>query len=227
MSDPADSLPGWMVAELRRPVATTVESRARIMGLVRTRALACRAGPSLVPRSDGLDAIETVGRASKTIVHSTTRTVRRPRRGQLSAAAALVVAAVLVGITTAAGVSGLAGRGAGPRGGSAIGRASVLADTIDSALHDTLRLVRFALDAPAAARVALVGDFNDWSRTATPLGAGAQVGEWSVVVAIQPGPHRYAFVVDDTQWVNAPTSPDDRTSIAQPRRVVVTGGDSI
>src|SRR5262245_15680710 len=40
--------------------------------------------------------------------------------------------------------------------------------------------VRFVFVDPAAASVILVGDFNGWDATATPLAPGAEGGTWSV-----------------------------------------------
>jgi len=67
--------------------------------------------------------------------------------------------------------------------------------------------VRFALAAPAARGVALVGDFNDWDPDATPLEPVGAGDEWAVTVRLRPGRHAYAFVVDGTQWVPDPTAP--------------------
>jgi hypothetical protein len=56
--------------------------------------------------------------------------------------------------------------------------------------------VRFALVAPGASRVSLVGDFNQWDAGATPM---RQLGDgrlWLVEVPLPPGRHVYAFVVD-------------------------------
>lgn len=76
-----------------------------------------------------------------------------------------------------------------------------------SSLSDTLLLVRFAFTAPAAARVALVGDFNDWGTQHTALARAAN-GMWVTDVAMARGRHRYAYVVDDTGWVTDPTALD-------------------
>lgn len=56
--------------------------------------------------------------------------------------------------------------------------------------------MRFALVAPGASRVSLVGDFNQWDASATPM---RQLGDgrlWLVEVPLPPGRHVYAFVVD-------------------------------
>lgn len=76
-----------------------------------------------------------------------------------------------------------------------------------SSISDTLLLVRFALAAPAAARVALVGDFNAWGARRTALARAAN-GLWVTDVAMARGRHRYAYVVDDTGWVTDPTALD-------------------
>ncbi len=70
--------------------------------------------------------------------------------------------------------------------------------------HDTTYVVRFILVAPSASHVALVGDFNNWRRNATPLTTTGRRGAWTVSVALAPGQHEYAFIVDDTHWIADP-----------------------
>lgn len=70
--------------------------------------------------------------------------------------------------------------------------------------HDTTYIVRFVLAAPAASRVSLVGDFNNWKRGATRLIPARRRGSWTVSVALPPGKHEYAFIVDDTHWMADP-----------------------
>ncbi|MFN2566348.1 MAG: isoamylase early set domain-containing protein [Gemmatimonadaceae bacterium] len=65
-----------------------------------------------------------------------------------------------------------------------------------SAVRSRMHSVRFALVAPGASRVSLVGDFNQWDASATPM---RQLGDgrlWLVEVPLPPGRHVYAFVVD-------------------------------
>lgn len=40
------------------------------------------------------------------------------------------------------------------------------------------------------------------------LGGGR--GTWTVTIGLRPGRHRYAFVVNDTQWLSDPTAPRER-----------------
>jgi hypothetical protein len=55
--------------------------------------------------------------------------------------------------------------------------------------------VSFVLFAPAASRVTIVGDFNRWSPTATPM-RRTTAGLWSIDLPLAAGRHTYAFVVD-------------------------------
>ncbi len=76
----------------------------------------------------------------------------------------------------------------------------------------TEKLVHFVLVARSASTVALVGDFNSWDRSTTPLRTSG-AGVWSIAVSLAPGRHEYAFVVDGQRWVADPeaarTTADD------------------
>ena len=60
----------------------------------------------------------------------------------------------------------------------------------------TLRAVNFICNAPEAAKVSLVGDFNGWNPIANPM---KQMPDraWLLTVELKHGHHRYAFLVDD------------------------------
>lgn len=89
------------------------------------------------------------------------------------------------------------------------------------------RLVEFVLVAPRAARVSLVGEFNGWDASATPMRHTERGdGTWSVSVPLGAGRHVYAFVIDNSTWIpdpQAPLAPEqwygERNSV-----VVVSGG---
>ncbi|MBM3908222.1 MAG: isoamylase early set domain-containing protein [Gemmatimonadetes bacterium] len=70
--------------------------------------------------------------------------------------------------------------------------------------------VQFTLRDVRASQVALVGDFNGWSQTATLLEPGNEPGTWSVTVPLASGRHVYAFVVDGQQWMADPRAPKAR-----------------
>ena len=65
--------------------------------------------------------------------------------------------------------------------------------------------VIFTLPADVAAdRVALCGDFNDWS--ADTIGcARAEDGSWQATVPLEPGrSYRYRYLIDGERWENGP-----------------------
>lgn len=127
------------------------------------------------------------------------RTLAWSPLGMLLRAAA--VAAVAVGATLA-----LSHRGSGPTGTSQ-----------DHA-------VAFVLYAPTARSVTLAGDFNDWSKSATPLHPTGSQGAWVVTVPLAPGRYHYAFVVDGKRWVTDPgAAPAPGDDFGAPSSVMTVG----
>jgi chromosome partitioning protein len=61
--------------------------------------------------------------------------------------------------------------------------------------------VRFAIEAPDARRVQLVGDFNGWALDATEMTRAGSV--WTSVLKLEPGRYRYRYVVDG-HWCSDP-----------------------
>ena len=104
-----------------------------------------------------------------------------------------------------------------------VARVSETANAVDG----QSQLVEFVLVAPRAARVSLVGEFNGWDASATPMRHSQRGdGTWSVSVPLGAGRHVYAFVIDNSTWVpdpQAPLAPEqwygERNSV-----VVVSGG---
>jgi len=78
--------------------------------------------------------------------------------------------------------------------------------------------VTFALAAPAASRVALIGDFNDWNPDANPLRQGE--GQWSVTLKLKPGRYRYSFVVDGSSWQADPGTPPAEDDFGTPTSAI-------
>lgn len=60
----------------------------------------------------------------------------------------------------------------------------------------TILPVRFSVTAPNAARVSIVGDFNDWNPTTLPMRRSADGRMWEVEVRLLPGRYSYAFMID-------------------------------
>lgn len=62
------------------------------------------------------------------------------------------------------------------------------------------------LSAPAAANVALAGDFTTWELNPKPM-KKSKDGCWKVTMNLAPGRYEYKFIVDG-QWVEDPTAPE-------------------
>jgi len=58
-----------------------------------------------------------------------------------------------------------------------------------------LHRTNFFCDAPQAAQVSLVGDFNDWDPNATPM-VRQPDGRWTASLEVTHGSHGYVFLVD-------------------------------
>jgi 1,4-alpha-glucan branching enzyme len=69
--------------------------------------------------------------------------------------------------------------------------------------------VVFTIEAPAAERVELAGDFNDW----TPEGCEKEVTGrlWTKLVRLAPGRYRYRYIIDG-EWHSDPYSPEVQPS---------------
>ena len=72
--------------------------------------------------------------------------------------------------------------------------------------HTDRHVVHFAIAAPTANTVTLVGDFNAWDAKTTPMAKGAIDGLWIVTVPLTPGSYQYAFVIDGTTWMADPAA---------------------
>ena len=85
-----------------------------------------------------------------------------------------------------------------------------------------VKVVRFALQAPEASTVALVGDFNDWDTGATPLRpAAGSDGLWTIEVPLSVGRHEYAFVVDGTEWRATADAAPTTDDFGRPNAIVL------
>lgn len=203
-SDPLASL----VAELREPVAVDPASRRRLMDLVRE-----------APPPSALVSVATRPAPSRSRAFTAIRRMRgeAPR----GASAGALATAAGIALLLAVGKPEPASTGAARRHAVVIGDSVA---SVASAIRDTLRIVQFILTAPGASRVALAGDFNAWDPHAIPLTRDDREGRWTVTLALAPGRHSYAYVVDDTQWVRDPAAtPAEPNELTPPRSVVVVG----
>ena len=91
---------------------------------------------------------------------------------------------------------------------------------------DTVTLVRFVFAEPGAARVELVGDFNQWTRGTTQLERTGAPGVWAVSVPVTPGRHEYAFIVNGSRWVADPLAPKSSDEFGTESSVIRVGAQS-
>ena len=61
-----------------------------------------------------------------------------------------------------------------------------------------------------ARSVTIVGDFNGWDATATPMQRFGNSGPWTATVLAKPGRYVYAYLVDGTTLVADPRAPHAR-----------------
>jgi hypothetical protein len=86
--------------------------------------------------------------------------------------------------------------------------------------------VQFVFVAGDADRVALVGDFNDWDRDATPM-TRSRGGVWSVTIPLETGRFAYAFLVDGAEWRADPSGVPAHGDFGRPSSVVfVNSGEA-
>jgi len=205
----SDRLPGpdplaMLVTELRAPVAVDPASKRRLMDLIREAP--APAAPPLRLTPNRSRALATIRRMRGDAPRSTSASTL--------ATAAGIALVMLVGLQDRVDTGAPRSR-----------RAVVIGDSVASvasAIRDTLRIVQFMLTAPAASRVALAGDFNGWDPREIEMTRDSRDGRWAVTLALAPGRHSYAYVVDDTQWVRDPVGTTaEPNDLAPPRSVIV------
>ena len=81
------------------------------------------------------------------------------------------------------------------------------------------RQVELRLSAPASS-VTVVGDFNDWDPSGTPLRLTGQSGVWSVELRLKPGRYHYTFLIDGRRWAGDPSEPRVTSDFGAPVSVL-------
>jgi 1,4-alpha-glucan branching enzyme len=67
----------------------------------------------------------------------------------------------------------------------------------------------FRVTSPWASTVMLVGEFNEWSTTSTPMQRIDGTDDFVAQVELEPGRrYRYKFLVDGERWENDPSADD-------------------
>lgn len=75
--------------------------------------------------------------------------------------------------------------------------------TVTPVMATGARPIVFELDAPTAHSVQVLGDFNQWSRSADAMERGAD-GRWRITTMLPPGRYVYAFLVDGRRFRSDP-----------------------
>ena len=198
---------------LRAPESLDASFEARLMARVEA---AARAGEG--PRADA-----GIARRAPAGVRPAAgwRRLTSARTIRVSPLAGLALAAGFAGIV-ALGTAGVVRARVAPPAPAPV--VAAVPAPVAPAAHDTVRVVQFVLVAPTARQVAVVGDFNDWQRGATPLRRVSTGNLWSVEVPLAPGRHQYAFIVDGSRWVLDPTAPTAvEDDFGTPNSVVTVG----
>jgi hypothetical protein len=137
--------------------------------------------------------------------------VRQPSLS-VASATALAAAALVLGFFSR-GAFGKAGSEESARSGlegQPTGEFPVPAGTVVPASNSSeARAVPVPLvfEARNAKSVVIVGDFNGWDESKTPMVRYGKDGPWTATVLAKPGRHVYAFLVDGTTLVADPRAP--------------------
>jgi hypothetical protein len=142
------------------------------------------------------DASPHEDRARDTLISAIRAEAARPRAARRMPISPWWIALAAAAISFAAGLGTGRSMGRGERAAPIAARS----DSVE-------RHVEFVFVAPTARNVSLVGDFNGWDATATPMRRADGRTTWSVSVPLAAGRHVYAFVIDGNDWVTDPQAP--------------------
>jgi hypothetical protein len=117
----------------------------------------------------------------------------------------------LVGVAAAAAFAGFAlssMRRRAPEAATVSAVAAAPAETslelVSSSMEAPPIMKQFVFNSRNAHRVSVVGDFNKWNPSASPMVRAPDGDLWSISVPVLPGRHMYAFMVDDSMFVLDP-----------------------
>lgn len=83
---------------------------------------------------------------------------------------------------------------------------------------------QFIIVAPGAQSVSLVGEFNDWDATRTPMQRVSDDGTWLVTVPLMPGRYEFQYEIDGVRRVTDPSRPQSSSEFGSPNSVVSVQG---
>jgi hypothetical protein len=83
-----------------------------------------------------------------------------------------------------------------------------------------LRETQFIMVSPSANSVSVIGQFNDWDLSATPMAFDSVHGAWSVTIPLPPGRHEFQYIIDGKKRLNDPTLPQVSSDFGSPNSVI-------
>lgn len=123
----------------------------------------------------------------------------------------------VVGVAAAAAIVGFIARGAltSPGGEStrqvspvALAAPQTPVRNVVAGNRESLAIPQqFVFENRGAHRIAVVGDFNNWSPAKDPMTRSSDGTTWSVIVPMLPGRHTFGFMVDDSVFTLDPRAP--------------------
>lgn len=141
--------------------------------------------------------------------------VRRGRFFSIPAVAGIAAAAAVVGFIARGVVpTGAVAPGAPETSVAAAPAAAVVTPALAVADQGALELApiptQFVFESKKARSITVVGDFNGWDERADSLvrQPGSQL--WTAMIALRPGRHAYAFMVDGERLELDPRAPSTR-----------------
>ncbi len=117
----------------------------------------------------------------------------------MASASMLAAATLVIGFVSGGAFNGAASsvaRVTGARG------AMPLVQVADVPAESRAVAVPMVFDAASAHTVSIVGDFNGWDPTTTPMQRFGADGPWTATVLAKPGRHLYALMVDGVLTVD-------------------------
>ena len=99
---------------------------------------------------------------------------------------------------------------------------ATIVPTVAEVVHDTVHIVRFVFVGKVKS-VSLVGDFNGWGASATPMLTSGSRDTWVVSVPVPRGRHEYAFIVDGHRWVADPFAAQNTDDFNTESSIIAVG----
>jgi hypothetical protein len=71
---------------------------------------------------------------------------------------------------------------------------------------DRYIMIPIVYQSRSAKSVSVVGNFNGWSPTATPM-VQVEPGKWKAEIRLSPGEFEYKLAIDGARWITDPNNP--------------------